>query len=293
MITNSTEMLKQARANGYAVPAFNVNNLEWVKAILNAAQKMQSPVILQVTGGAAKYMGNYKVAHDLIANLHDALEVTVPVAIHVDHGSFDEVQAGIEAGFTSVMFDGSSMDIDENIATTTKLAKELHAKGISLEGEVGTIGGEEDGIVAQGEIAPIEDSVRMAEAGVDMLAVGIGNIHGPYPDDWEGLDLKHLSDISDAIKTDVGVELPFVLHGGSGIPDEQIQQAITLGVAKINVNTEGQLAFHQATRDFVLSDQDLVEKNYDPRKFLLPGTQAIEAMAIERIKTFGSADKAN
>lgn len=292
MITNSTEMMQKARANGYAVPAFNANNLEWVKAILTAAEKTQSPVIVQVTGGAATYMGSFKVARDLIVNLHDALNITVPVAIHVDHGSYDESQAGVKAGFTSVMFDGSALPIEENTRTTAMLAKELHSMGISLEGEVGSIGGEEDGIIAQGEIAPIADAVRLAEAGVDMLAVGIGNIHGPYPADWQGLNLHHLADISNAITEDMGVDLPFVLHGGSGIPDDQIKQAIQLGVAKVNVNTEGQQAFHNATRAFVLSNQDLEGKNYDPRKFLLPGTEALEQMAIERIDVFGSANKA-
>ncbi|MCW0952750.1 class II fructose-1,6-bisphosphate aldolase [Weissella ceti] len=292
MITSSTEMLKKARANGYAVPAFNVNNLEWVKAILMAAEKTQSPVIIQVTGGAAKYMSSFKVARDLVVDIHDALKMTVPVAIHVDHGTFEEVQEGTAVGFTSAMFDGSSLPIDENVRKTMEVAKTIHAKNMSLEGEVGTIGGEEDGIVADGEIAPVADAVRMAEAGVDMLAVGIGNIHGPYPEDWKGLDFKHLEDISKAVKADTGKDLPFVLHGGSGIPDEQIQKAISLGVAKINVNTEGQLAFHKATREFVLSNKDLEGKNYDPRKFLLPGTEAIEAMAVERINVFGSANKA-
>lgn len=292
MITNSAALINKARENGYAVPAFNANNLEWVKSILTAAEKMQSPVLIQVTGGAAKYMGSFKVARDLVVDLHDALNITVPVAIHVDHGSASEVEAGVEAGFTSVMFDGSSLPIDENVAKTTELVKELHAKNISLEGEVGTIGGEEDGIVAQGEIAPVADAVRMAEAGVDMLAVGIGNIHGPYPDDWQGLDFKHLEDIKTAVKDATGKDLPLVLHGGSGIPTEQIQKAISLGVAKINVNTEGQLAFHDAIREFVVSNQDLEGKNYDPRKFLMPGVKALEEMCIERINIFGSANKA-
>lgn len=292
MITNSTVMLQKAREAGYAVPAFNANNLEWVKAILQAAQKTNSPVIVQVTGGAAKYMGNFKVAHDLIVNLHDALNITVPVAIHLDHGAYLETQEALAAGFTSIMFDGSSLDITDNLIQTQKLAVQLHERDVTLEGEVGTIGGEEDGIVAQGEIAPIEDAVKMAESGVDMLAVGIGNIHGPYPDDWQGLDFEHLRAIITAIKDKLAIDLPLVLHGGSGIPDDQIQQAIKLGVAKINVNTEGQLAFHDAIRAFVLADKDLEGKNYDPRKFLLPGTNAIEEMCVERIHVFGSNGKA-
>lgn len=292
MITNSATLINKARENGYAVPSFNANNLEWVKAILTAAEAKQSPVLIQVTGGAAKYMGSFKVARDLIVDLHDALNITVPVAIHVDHGSASEVEAGVAAGFTSVMFDGSSLNIDDNVAQTRQLSKELHAKDISLEGEVGTIGGEEDGIVAQGEIAPVADAVRMADAGVDMLAVGIGNIHGPYPEDWQGLDFEHLEAIKTAVKDETGRDLPFVLHGGSGIPDEQIQKAIHLGVAKINVNTEGQLAFHDAIREFVLSNKDLEGKNYDPRKFLQPGTDGIIEMAKGRIDVFGSANKA-
>jgi len=292
MITSSKEMLQKARENGYAVPAFNANNLEWVKAILTAVQKAQSPVIVQVTGGAAKYMGSFKLAHDLIVNMHDALGITVPVAIHLDHGSYSETQEAMAAGFTSIMFDGSSLPIDENLAKTAELAAELHPKHISLEAEVGTIGGEEDGIVAQGEMAPVEDAVAMAKTGPDMLAVGIGNIHGPYPDGWQGLHFDHLEKIDQTIQNELGIKMPFVLHGGSGIPDDQVKKAISLGVAKINVNTEGQLAFHKATRDFVLSNKDLEGKNYDPRKFLLPGTKAIEEMCLDRIAVFGSANKA-
>lgn len=292
MITNGVDMLQKARAEHYAVPAFNVNNLEWAKAILLACEKMQSPVMMQVTGGAAKYMGDFKVAHDLIVDLYEALNITVPMAIHLDHGTEADVHEALQAGFTSIMFDGSALPLDENVKKTAEIADLVHAQDKQLEAEVGTIGGEEDGVIADGEIASLDDTLKMAETGVDSLAVGIGNIHGKYPADWKGLYLDHLKAITDMLSEKLGRDLPLVLHGGSGIPDDQIQEAIKLGIAKVNVNTEGQLAFHTAIRDFVLSDKDLQGKNYDARKFLQPGTEAIQAMCEDRIKVFGSQNKA-
>lgn len=292
MITNGFDMLKKARAEHYAVPAFNVNNLEWAKAILLACEEMQSPVIVQVTGGAAKYMGNFKVAHDLIKDMHDALGITVPVAIHLDHGNYQDVQDAVAAGFTSIMFDGSALPLDENVQKVKAIANFVHDDQLQLEGEIGTIGGEEDGVIADGEVASLDDTLRLAQAGVDSLAVGIGNIHGKYPSNWTGLKLDHLKAIAEMISDEMGIEMPLVLHGGSGIPDDQIQAAIQLGIAKVNVNTEGQLAFHQAIRDFVLSNKDLEGKNYDPRKFLQAGTDAIQAMCVDRISVFGSANRA-
>ncbi|KRN46920.1 class II fructose-1,6-bisphosphate aldolase [Weissella viridescens] len=292
MITNGVDMLQKARAEHYAVPAFNVNNLEWAKAILLACEKMQSPVMMQVTGGAAKYMGDFKVAHDLIADLYEALNITVPMAIHLDHGTETDVHEALQAGFTSIMFDGSALPLDENVKKTAEIADLVHAQDKQLEAEVGTIGGEEDGVIADGEIASLDDTLKMAETGVDSLAVGIGNIHGKYPADWKGLHLDHLKAITDMLSEKLGRDLPLVLHGGSGIPDDQIQEAIKLGIAKVNVNTEGQLAFHTAIRDFVLSDKDLQGKNYAPRKFLQPGSEAIQAMCEDRIKVFGSQNKA-
>ncbi|MBM7616971.1 fructose-bisphosphate aldolase class II [Weissella uvarum] len=292
MITNGVEMLQKARAEHYAVPAFNVNNLEWAKAIILACEKMQSPVIMQVTGGAAKYMGNFKVAHDLIADMYEALGATVPVSIHLDHGTYAEVDEALDADFTSIMFDGSSLPLEENVAKTSEVAKKVHIHNKQLEGEVGTIGGEEDGVIADGELASLEDTLKVAQAGVDSLAVGIGNIHGPYPDNWKGLNLAHLKSISDMLYDKLGYDLPLVLHGGSGIPDDQVQAAIKLGISKVNVNTEGQLAFHKAIRNFVQADKDLEGKNYDPRRFLETGTEAIQAMCEDRITVFGSNGKA-
>lgn len=292
MITNGFDMLKKARAEHYAVPAFNVNNLEWAKAILLACEEMQSPVIMQVTGGAAKYMGNFKVAHDLIKDMHAALGITVPVAIHLDHGNYQDVQDAVVAGFTSIMFDGSALPLDENVQKVKAIANFVHDDQLQLEGEIGTIGGEEDGVIADGEVASLDDTLRLAQAGVDSLAVGIGNIHGKYPSNWTGLELDHLKAIAEMISDEMGIEMPLVLHGGSGIPDDQIQAAIQLGIAKVNVNTEGQLAFHQAIRDFVLSNKDLEGKNYDPRKFLQTGTDAIQAMCVDRITVFGSSNRA-
>ncbi|ETO40632.1 Fructose-bisphosphate aldolase class II [Fructilactobacillus florum 8D] len=292
MITNSVVMLQKARAEHYAVPAFNVNNLEWGKELLRAAEKLQSPVILQVTGGAAQYMGSFRLAYDLLVDLHEAMHITVPVAIHLDHGNYHQALETIGVGFTSVMFDGAKLPLAENLAKTNDLRTVTSQHQISLEAEVGTIGGEEDGLIANGEIAAIPDAVQMAQVGVDMLAVGIGNIHGQYPADWKGLNFAHLQKIDEAIFAATGKRLPLVLHGGSGIDDDQIRRAIELGIAKINVNTEGQLAFHDGIRKYVLADKDLEGKNFDPRIFLTAGSDQLEAMCEDRIRVFGSAGKA-
>ncbi len=291
MIVNSTNMVKQAYSQHYAIAAFNVNNLEWAKAILLAAQEAQAPVILQVTAGAAHYMGSFRLAYDLIVDLHQALHITVPVAIHLDHGGYTDVLKTLGVGYTSVMFDGSSLKLTENIKLTDQIVKLAKPQAVTVEAEVGTIGGQEDGTIAQGELASLNEAIAMAKTGVDMLALGIGNIHGPYPDNWEGLNLAHLRTLATGIEDAIKEPLPLVLHGGSGIPDDQIKAAIQLGIAKINVNTEGQLAFHEAMRDYVLSGQDLVGKNYDPRRFLQPGLTAIKEMCLDRIRVFGSANR--
>ena len=283
---------KQRRDNGYAVGGFNTNNLEWTQAILRAAEAKKAPVLIQTSMGAAKYMGGYKVARNLIANLVESMGITVPVAIHLDHGHYEDALECIEVGYTSIMFDGSHLPVEENLKLAKDVVEKAHAKGISVEAEVGTIGGEEDGIIGKGELAPIEDAKAMVETGIDFLAAGIGNIHGPYPANWEGLDLDHLQKLTEALPG-----FPIVLHGGSGIPDEQIQAAIKLGVAKVNVNTECQIAFANATRKFA-RDYEANEAEYDkkklfdPRKFLADGVKAIQASVEERIDVFGSEGKA-
>lgn len=291
-IVSAEKFVQAARDNGYAVGGFNTNNLEWTQAILRAAEAKQAPVLIQTSMGAAKYMGGYRVARNMIANLVEAMNITVPVAIHLDHGHYEDSLECIEAGYTSIMFDGSHLPVEENLAKAKEVVELAHAKGISVEAEVGTIGGEEDGIVGTGELAPIEDAVAMVATGIDFLAAGIGNIHGPYPENWEGLDLEHLKKLTEAVPG-----FPIVLHGGSGIPDEQIQEAIRLGVAKVNVNTEGQIAFANATREFARNyDANEAEydkkKLFDPRKFLAPGIKAVQAAVEERIDVFGSANKA-
>ena len=284
-IVSAEKFVQAACDNGYAVGGFNTNNLEWTQAILRAAEAKKAPVLIQTSMGAAKYMGGYKVCKALIENLVESMGITVPVAIHLDHGHYDDALECIEAGYTSIMFDGSHLPVEENL-------EKAHAKGISVEAEVGTIGGEEDGIIGDGELAPIEDAKAMVATGIDFLAAGIGNIHGPYPANWEGLDLDHLKKLTEALPG-----FPIVLHGGSGIPDEQIQEAIKLGVAKVNVNTECQIAFANATRQFV-REYDANEAEYDkkklfdPRKFLKPGFEAITASVEERIDVFGSENKA-
>ena len=241
MLVNAKEMLDKAYENGYAIAHFNTNNLEWTRAILEACEQKQTAVIIAASEGANKYMGGYKVVADLVKNLHDSLDITVPVAIHLDHGTYDGAKACIEAGFTSVMFDGSSLPLEENLEKTREIVELAHAKGISVEAEVGGIGGEEDGVTSAGELADVDECKKLASCGIDFIAAGIGNIHGVYPADWQGLNFDRLSEISDA------VNMPIVLHGGTGIPEDQIKKAIELGVSKINVNTECQLAFAKAT----------------------------------------------
>lgn len=287
MLVSATEMLKKAKAGKYAVGQFNINNLEWTKAILLTAQENNSPVILGVSEGAGKYMGGYNVVMGMVNGLIKDQGITVPVAVHLDHGSEAGCLACIEAGFSSVMFDGSHFDIEENVAKTTEIVELAHSKGISVEAEVGSIGGEEDGVVGAGEIADPEQCKMIADLGVDMLAAGIGNIHGQYPENWAGLSLDTLDDIQKLTG-----EMPLVLHGGTGIPVEMIKTAISLGVSKINVNTECQLSFTAATREYIEAGKDKVGKGFDPRKVLAPGFEAIKATVKEKMEIFGSIDKA-
>ena len=287
MLVSATEMLKKAKAGHYAVGQFNINNLEWTKSILLTAQECNSPVILGVSEGAGKYMGGYHVVVGMVNGLLQDLNITVPVALHLDHGSFEGCYKCIEAGFSSVMFDGSHYAIDENVAKTTQLVADAHAKGISIEAEVGSIGGEEDGVVGMGECADPDECKAIADLGVDFLAAGIGNIHGKYPANWQGLSFETL----DAVQQKTG-ELPLVLHGGTGIPADMIKKAISLGVAKINVNTECQLAFAAATREYIEAGKDLQGKGFDPRKLLAPGAEAIKKTVKEKMELFGSVGMA-
>lgn len=287
MLVNAKEMLDLAYENGYAIGHFNTNNLEWTKAILLAAEAKKTAVIISSSEGAAKYMGGFKTVASLVRNLHDALGITVPVAIHLDHGSYEGAKACIEAGYTSVMFDGSHFPIEENLEKTREIVRLAHEKGISVEGEVGGIGGEEDGVTSAGELANVEECKNLAACGIDFLAAGIGNIHGVYPADWQGLNFDRLKEISDAVK------MPLVLHGGTGIPDDQIKKAISLGVSKINVNTECQIAFAKATREYIEAGKDQQGKGFDPRKLLFPGTNAVQALVEEKIDMFGSENSAN
>ena len=287
MLVSAKEMLTKAKAGHYAVGQFNINNLEWTKAILLTAQEMNSPVILGVSEGAGKYMCGYKTIVGMVEGMIEGLGITVPVALHLDHGSYEGALKCIEAGFSSVMFDGSHYPINENIAKTKELVALCNEKGISIEAEVGSIGGEEDGVVGAGECADPAECKMIADLGVTMLAAGIGNIHGKYPANWPGLSFETL----DAIQQKTG-SMPLVLHGGTGIPAEMIAKAIDLGVSKINVNTECQLAFAAATRTYVEEGKDLQGKGFDPRKLLAPGTEAIKATVREKINLFGSANKA-
>ena len=287
MLVSAAEMLKKAKAGKYAVGQFNINNLEWTKAILLTAQELNSPVILGVSEGAGKYMAGYKTVVGMVNGMLEELNITVPVALHLDHGSYDGCMKCIEAGFSSVMFDGSHYPIEENIAKTTELINITREKGMSLEAEVGSIGGEEDGVVGKGECADPNECKSIADLGVTMLAAGIGNIHGKYPANWEGLSFETL----DAVQQLTG-EMPLVLHGGTGIPEDMIKKAISLGVAKINVNTECQLAFAAATRGYVEAGKDLEGKGFDPRKLLAPGFDAIKATVKEKMELFGSVGKA-
>ncbi len=287
MLVSAKEMLEKAKAGHYAVGQFNINNLEWTKAILLTAQEMNSPVILGVSEGAGKYMCGYKTIVGMVNGMIEGLGITVPVALHLDHGSYEGALKCIEAGFSSVMFDGSHYPIEENIAKTKELVALCNEKGISLEAEFGSIGGEEDGVVGAGECADPAECKMIADLGVTMLAAGIGNIHGKYPENWAGLSFETL----DAIQQKTGT-MPLVLHGATGIPADMIAKAIVLGVSKINVNTECQLAFAAATRTYIEAGKDLSGKGFDPRKLLAPGTEAIKATVKEKIELFGSANKA-
>ena len=287
MLVSAKEMLTKAKAGHYAVGQFNINNLEWTKAILLTAQEMNSPVILGVSEGAGKYMCGYKTIVGMVEGMIEGLGITVPVALHLDHGSYEGALKCIEAGFSSVMFDGSHYPIDENIAKTKELVALCNEKGISIEAEVGSIGGEEDGVVGAGECADPAECKMIADLGVTMLAAGIGNIHGKYPANWPGLSFETL----DAIQQKTG-SMPLVLHGGTGIPAEMIAKAIDLGVSKINVNTECQLAFAAATRTYVEEGKDLQGKGFDPRKLLAPGVEAIKATVKEKMELFGSVGQA-
>ena len=287
MLVNARDMLIKARKEGYAVGQFNINNLEWTKAVLLTAQECNSPVILGVSEGAGKYMTGFKTVAAMVKAMVEELNITVPVALHLDHGTYEGAQKCIEAGFTSVMFDGSHYGIEENIAKTKEIVAMAHAKGISVEAEVGSIGGEEDGVTGKGEVADAQECAMIAGLGIDFLAAGIGNIHGKYPANWQGLDFEALEKIMNA--TD---GMPLVLHGGTGIPAEMIQKSIALGVAKINVNTECQLSFAEATRKYIEAGKDQQGKGYDPRKLLLPGFEAIKATVKEKMELFGSVNKA-
>ena len=287
MLVSAKEMLNKARDGKYAVGQFNINNLEWTKAILLTAQECSSPVILGVSEGAGKYMCGYKTVVGMVEGMIKELNITVPVALHLDHGSFEGAKACINAGFSSIMFDGSHYPIEENIAKTTELVNACNVLGLSIEAEVGSIGGEEDGVIGAGECADPDECKAIADLGVTMLAAGIGNIHGKYPENWAGLSFETLA----AVKEKVG-DMPLVLHGGTGIPSDMIKKAISLGVAKINVNTECQLAFQEATSKYIEEGKDLQGKGFDPRKLLAPGFEAIKATVKEKMELFGSIGKA-
>ncbi len=287
MLVSAKEMLTKAKEGHYAVGQFNINNLEWTKAILLTAEECKSPVILGVSEGAGKYMCGYTTVVGMVKGMINELGITVPVAIHLDHGSYEGALKCIEAGFSSVMFDGSHYPIEENIAKTTELVKICNEKGLSLEAEVGAIGGEEDGVVGAGECADPDECKMIADLGVTMLAAGIGNIHGKYPENWQGLSFETLAAVSEKVG-----DMPLVLHGGTGIPEDMIKKAISLGVSKINVNTECQLSFAAATRKYVEEGKDLVGKGFDPRKLLAPGVEAIKANVKEKMELFGSVNRA-
>ncbi|WP_249029125.1 class II fructose-1,6-bisphosphate aldolase [Tannockella kyphosi] len=286
-LVSATEMLNKATAGKYAVGQFNINNLEWTKAVLLTAQELNSPVILGVSEGAAKYMCGFKTVSAMVSAMMDDLKITVPVALHLDHGSYEGAKAAADAGFSSIMFDGSHYSIEENIEKTKEIVAYCHASGKSVEAEVGSIGGEEDGVVGKGEVADPKECKLIADLGVDFLAAGIGNIHGKYPENWTGLDFEALA----ATQETTGI-LPLVLHGGTGIPAEMIAKAISLGVSKINVNTECQLYFQEATRKYIEAGKDLEGKGFDPRKLLNPGFEGIKLCVKEKMELFGSVDKA-
>ena len=287
MLVAAKEMLEKAREGKYAVGQFNINNLEWTKSVLLTAQELQSPVILGVSEGAGKYMTGFKTVAAMVAAMMEELNITVPVALHLDHGTYDGCYKCIKAGFSSIMFDGSHYPIEENIEKTRELVKIAHAMGLSLEAEVGSIGGEEDGVVGAGECADPAECKAIADLGIDFLAAGIGNIHGKYPANWQGLNFDVLAKVKDAVG-----DMPLVLHGGTGIPEDMIKKAISLGVAKINVNTECQLTFAAATREYIEAGKDKSGKGFDPRKLLAPGADAIKATVKEKMELFGSVGKA-
>ena len=286
MLVSAKEMLTKAKAGKYAVGQFNINNLEWTKSILLTAEELKSPVILGVSEGAGKYMCGYKTVVGMVNGMLEELGITVPVALHLDHGSYEGAKACIEAGFSSIMFDGSHYPIEENVAKTKELVAVCNEKGMSIEAEVGSIGGEEDGVVGAGECADPDECKMIADLGVTMLAAGIGNIHGKYPENWAGLSFETL----DAVQKLTG-DMPLVLHGGTGIPEDMIKKAISLGVSKINVNTECQLSFAEATRKYIESGKDQEGKGFDPRKLLAPGADAIRATVKEKMELFGSVGK--
>lgn len=287
MLVSAREMLQKAKEGHYAVGQFNINNLEWTKAVLMAAQENNSPVILGVSEGAGKYMTGYKTVVGMVNGMMEELNITVPVALHLDHGSYGGCLECIEAGFSSIMYDGSHGPIEENIAHTKELVELCNKKGISLEAEVGAIGGEEDGVVGDGEFADPQECKTIADLGIDFLAAGIGNIHGQYPDNWPGLNFECLAEIQKLTGT-----MPLVLHGGTGIPDEMVKKAITLGVSKVNVNTDCQLSFTAATRKYFEANKDKAGKGFDPRKVLAPGTEAIKVTVVEKMQLFGSVGRA-
>lgn len=287
MLVSAKEMLNKAKAGHYAVGQFNINNLEWTKSILLAAEETRSPVILGVSEGAGKYMTGYKTVVGMVNGMLEELNISVPVALHLDHGSYEGCYKCIEAGFSSIMFDGSHYPIEENVEKTKELVKVAKGKGMSIEAEVGSIGGEEDGVIGRGECADPKECKSVADLGVTMLAAGIGNIHGKYPENWAGLQFDVLDDIQKLTG-----EMPLVLHGGTGIPEDMIKKAISLGVSKINVNTECQISFAEATRKYIEAGKDLEGKGFDPRKLLAPGAEAIKATVKEKMEIFGSIGKA-
>ncbi|MBQ9589416.1 MAG: class II fructose-1,6-bisphosphate aldolase [Butyrivibrio sp.] len=287
MLVSAKDMLVKAKEGHYAVGQFNINNLEWTKSVLLTAEELKSPVILGVSEGAGKYMTGFTTVAAMVKAMDESLGITVPVALHLDHGTYEGCYKCIKAGFTSIMFDGSHYNIEENVAKTSELVNVAYQLGLSIEAEVGSIGGEEDGVVGMGECADPDECKRIADLGVDMLAAGIGNIHGKYPEGWPGLRF----DVLDAIQQKTGV-MPLVLHGGTGIPADMIKKAITLGVSKINVNTECQLSFADATRKYIEAGKDLEGKGFDPRKLLAPGAEAIKATVKEKMELFGSVGKA-
>ena len=287
MLVNARDMLKKAKEGHYAVAQININNLEWTKAVLLTAEELKSPVILGVSEGAGKYMGGFETVTAMVKAMDKGLGITVPVALHLDHGTYEGCFKCIDAGFTSIMFDGSHYDIDENVAKTAELVRIAHEAGMSIEAEVGSIGGEEDGVVGMGEVADPAECKRIADLGIDFLAAGIGNIHGVYPPNWKGLDFATLGKINDAAGG-----MPLVLHGGTGIPEEMVKEAIKLGVSKINVNTECQLSFAAATRKYIEAGLDREGKGFDPRKLLAPGVEAIKETVREKFEMFGVVGKA-